>query len=37
MSDNGLPYTKSMQGFISAEFGWTKDDEGNSVWNLWEK
>ena len=37
MSQNGLPYTKSMQGFISAEFGWTKDDEGNSVWNLWEK
>jgi quinol monooxygenase YgiN len=27
---------KTNTGFISAEGGFTEDEEGNIVWNLWE-
>ena len=32
----GHPFTKTNKGFISAESGFTEDEEGNVVWNLWE-
>ena len=33
----GLPYTKTMDGFISAEHGISKDKDNNLIWHLWEK
>ena len=32
----GHPFTKTYKGFISAKSGFTEDEEGNVVWNLWE-
>ena len=32
----GHPFTKTNKGFISAESGFTEDEEGNIVWDLWE-
>ena len=32
----GHPFTKTNKGFISAESGFTEDEEGNVVWNLLE-
>ena len=36
-SDLGLPYTKTMPGFISAEHGFSQDKSGKLIWYLWEK
>ena len=36
-SPEGLAYTQSQKGFISVEFGWTKDANGNETWWGWEK
>ena len=36
-SELGLPYTKTMNGFISAEHGFSESDVGTVVWHLWEK
>ena len=36
-SEQGLAFTQQKPGFISAESGYTTDDEGNLVWNCWEK
>ena len=33
----GLPYTKTMDGFISAEHGISKDKDNDLIWHLWEK
>ena len=32
----GLPYTKTMDGFISAEHGISKDKDNNLIWHLWK-
>ena len=33
----GIALTRKQKGFISAEFGYTTDVDGNLMWNLWEK
>ena len=35
--EEGIVLTSKQKGFISAEFGYTTDEEGNLKWNLWEK
>lgn len=36
-SPEGIALTSKQKGFISAEFGYSTDEEGNLKWNLWEK
>ena len=36
-SNIGLPYTKTMEGFISAEHGISRNEDNDLIWYLWEK
>ena len=36
-SPEGFALVSEQKGFISAEFGYSTDEEGNFKWNLWEK
>ena len=36
-SDSGLPYAKNMKGFISAEYGFSDNENTGLIWHLWEK
>ena len=36
-SAEGIALTSKQKGFISAEYGFTTNDAGDLVWNLWEK